>query len=494
VSEPVRQSRIPRSGSLRNRPFERLLFDVFLEERTLALVLRKRQIQKTLWIDGGAPVECVSNLRHETLGQFLVSRGRITNAEFKDCLTESASRQLRIGEVVLERRLLTPAELGEALRQNLAYKVLECFTWAEGEFRVEPWIPEVDDAPAIQTPRVVFTGITKFVPQDRVTAALGGILERPLVLAPQTRVALRDLRTSPMQEELIRTLRRPVDAHVLFQRAPAERDELARTLYACSVMGLVTIAAPSGGEASPDAAEARPAAEAWTVEVDVSALDDETPWVLRDEVAEEYRELRDGSAAPLFGVEPGAKAALVRARYVELCRRYAPERFEVPELAPVAEMAAELLHAATSAYEQLRRRHSPAEAHAPARGAASAGASLHEPEPAPDARGLAEEHGRQARERIAGGNFGAAAGLLTLALRSDPGNPSCRTLLAYARFRESPEHAEASLETLEEILIVAPDDVAAHLFAAEIAHSLEAHERAVAHFEQGCALWERAAA
>jgi len=495
VSPRPRDSRIPRSGSLRKHPFERLLFDAFLEERTLALVLRKRQIQKTLWIDGGAPVECSSNLRHEMIGQFLVSRERITNAEFKDCLAEAAARERRIGDVLLERGLLTPGELGEALRQNLAYKVLECFTWSEGEFRVEPWLPDVEDAPAIQTPRVVFTGVTKFVPQERVAMALGGLLERPLVLAPQTRVSLHDLRTTPMQEALIRALRRPTDAHALFQREGAERDELARTLYACSVIGLVTAADPPLFDArEPSGTEASTvelAAPAVAVEVDVEVeVEDETPWALRDEITEEYRVLRDGSAAASFGVDPCAEPAEVRARYVELCRRYAPERFEVPELAPAAEMASELLHAATTAYEQLRRRRAgpsgPAHA-SPAPTAAPA------PEPAPDARGLAEEHVRQARERMAGGNFGAAAGLLTLALRSDPGNFSCRAELAYARFREAPENAAESLEALEAILARTPDDAQVQLFAAEIAHALDAHERAVEHFERGLAAWEHAA-
>jgi hypothetical protein len=487
VSRGARHSRIPRSGSLRKHPFERLLFDAFLEERTLALVLRKRQIQKTLWVDGGAPVECVSNLRHETLGQFLVGRERITNAEFKDCLAEAAAREVRIGEVFVERRLLAPDELADALRQNLAYKVLECFTWSEGEFRVEPWIPDAADAPAIQTPRVVFTGITKFVPADRVAGALGGLLERPLVLSSQTRVALRDLRTTPRQDEWIRALRRPTDVHVLFQRDEAERDALARTLYACSVMGLA-VPVEAGVPAAEPVAE-----DGVVVEVDVSELEDETPWALRDEIAEEYRALRNGSAAKRFGVEPGAEPDVVRARYVELCRRYAPERFEVPELAPVAEMAAELLHAATTAYEHIRRRHGLADALVPG-GRAAPLAEPAEPEPAPDARGLADEHVRQARERMASGNFGAAAGLLTLALRSEPGHPVHRALLAYARFREAPENAAESLAALEEILERAPDHAQAHLFAAEIAHHLDAFDRAVEHFRRGCALWERAAA
>jgi len=485
--------RLPRSGSLRENPFEWLLFRSFCEERTLALVLRKRQIRKTLWIERGAPVECLSNLRHETFGQFLLGRGRITNAEFKDCLSEAACRELRFGEVAVERGLLTPEELGEAVRQNLAYKLLECFTWDEGEFRFEPWIPETTDAAAVRTPRVVFTGITKFVPSERVAAALGPLLERPLVLVDQDRVALGDLRTSPRQEALLRRLRRPTDAHELFQAEAESRDELARTLYACSLMGLVR---PAEAEAARpgDASCLEPAAPEVDVDLDVPDLeagsDARTPWALRAEIEAEHRALAEAEApARALGfAEDGAPAEL-RARYVELCRRYAPERFESPELAPVADRAAELLHATTCVWEWLRRRE-PAPERAPAPKAAPDAATG---SGAPEELAPADDYRRQALERMLGGNFGAAAGLWALALRSDPGDRASRVQLAYARFRESPECAAESLATLEEVLATAPRDALAHLFAAEIAHALEALDRAAEHFRAGCAAWERAA-
>jgi hypothetical protein len=483
----------PRSGSLRDVAFERLFHEAFRTQATFALRLQKRQIRKTLLLERGRPVECVSNLRHETLGQFLSNRGRIGNADFKDSLAEAAARQVRIGEVLLERGLLAPAELAEALRQNLAYKLLECFTWEEGDFRFEPWIPDVSDAPAINPARVAFTGITRFVPQCRVTAALGALLERPLVLAPGARELLGELRLSPVQERLVRRLRRTTDPHELFQDGATPRDELARTLYACSVLGLL---APAGRD-EPPRREGEAGADDLPVEIDLSELEAPGPGAaLCDEIRQEHRALVVQTAREFLGLPGGAPAARARERYLELCRRYAPERFEAPELACVAELAAELLHATTAAYEEVRGRRpagaipapessgEPAAADlAPSRAADDEGALLR------DAEQLAGEYARQAQERMVSGNFGAASGLLALALRSAPDDPASRVQLAYSRFCESPAHAAESLEALERVLEAAPGNALAHLYAAEISHALEAFERAAAHFERGCELW-----
>ena len=155
-----------RSGTLEATPFEALLFDAFLAGRTCALELRRRQIHKTVYLDHGAPVECVSNLRHEALGPFLLNRGTLSSAEFKDCLVEAASRGVRIGEILLERELIEPGDLSDALQKNLAFKLLECFTWTDGEWRLEPWMPDDEDVAGVEPTRVIFTGICKFVPRS----------------------------------------------------------------------------------------------------------------------------------------------------------------------------------------------------------------------------------------------------------------------------------------------------------------------------------------
>ena len=57
-----------REGTFTELPFPLLLNALAVEERTCTLELRVRQREKRITFEDGAPVGCVSNLLHETLG------------------------------------------------------------------------------------------------------------------------------------------------------------------------------------------------------------------------------------------------------------------------------------------------------------------------------------------------------------------------------------------------------------------------------------------
>ena len=83
-----------RSGSLAKIPFGQLLHAYATERRTLCFEIRRRHIRKTIVLEDGSPVDCRSNLVHETLGQFLLSRGRLTEFQCQESLSRSAERML----------------------------------------------------------------------------------------------------------------------------------------------------------------------------------------------------------------------------------------------------------------------------------------------------------------------------------------------------------------------------------------------------------------
>ena len=69
----------------------------------------------------------------------------------------------------MERDLLDAVGLYKALQQNLAQKLLECFTWTDGEFRVLPEFADASSSMSINVPQLIFTGITKFAPRDQIS-------------------------------------------------------------------------------------------------------------------------------------------------------------------------------------------------------------------------------------------------------------------------------------------------------------------------------------
>jgi hypothetical protein len=64
-----------REGAIAERPLPLLVQAIFESERTVALELKLRNLEKRIDFEDGAPVACRSNLLHETLGKSLVGRG-----------------------------------------------------------------------------------------------------------------------------------------------------------------------------------------------------------------------------------------------------------------------------------------------------------------------------------------------------------------------------------------------------------------------------------
>src|SRR5512139_2738257 len=88
----------PREGSLVDTPLPLLLHALFCEGRTVTLELKLRGLEKRIQLEGGSPVACRSNLLHETLGKFLVEKGKLTEEGYRQALQGSVQTGKRMGE------------------------------------------------------------------------------------------------------------------------------------------------------------------------------------------------------------------------------------------------------------------------------------------------------------------------------------------------------------------------------------------------------------
>ena len=80
-----------KDGALAETPFPLLLSALEAEERTCMLELKIRQLEKRILFEEGSPVSCTSNLLHELLGKFLVEKGKLTEPQYQEALTEASA-------------------------------------------------------------------------------------------------------------------------------------------------------------------------------------------------------------------------------------------------------------------------------------------------------------------------------------------------------------------------------------------------------------------
>ncbi len=71
---------------------------------------------------------------HECLGQVLTRMGKLTEDQLEDALDEIALNPTTIGDLLVERGLISPAELKDALTRQAEEKIISCFAWTDGLF------------------------------------------------------------------------------------------------------------------------------------------------------------------------------------------------------------------------------------------------------------------------------------------------------------------------------------------------------------------------
>jgi hypothetical protein len=346
-----------REGSLREVPFAPLLLAHALRQDSLVLEVRRRQVWKRIVIENGVPVDCRSNLAHETLGRFMVAEGKIGEEDFTTCLSRSAARGVQLGEVLIEHGLVTPADLFRLLQQNLAKKLLDLFTWDEGELR---WL---DEAPAsesplkIKVPQLILTGVTRFAPQEEVDMSVAPLVGKKLVLNPQPPFPFDDLRLSRHQSQITEALRPPGRRMgELAEQTQLPVDEITRALYALAVLGVVVTSDALPKELTATGATPQPSLEpplsrqVATVPVSVAAPVDPELERRRNEIMQAYLSYRRQDAFDLLGAPEDGTPAVFEERFLDFARRFAP--WTLPP-ADLAEKARDLFLSGARAYAEL---------------------------------------------------------------------------------------------------------------------------------------------
>lgn len=493
-----------REGSIAETPLPLLLHAIAVEERTCAVELKVRALTKRISFEDGAPVACSSNLLHETLGKFLVQKGRLTEEQYQAALVESVNTGMRMGELLIKQQLISPYDLYKQLQANLALKILDSFRWMDASYRVIGDDPQPESPVRIKAAQLVLTGASTVLPFDVVTSQLMFVDEQRFALVPDAQLALDELRLSTRDAKLIASLRtRPTFAELL-ARSGLEFEEALRRLYALCVLQAVAFAEAVPEVAAPVApaqrtpaavpavipvpsvgvggaiATATPAAPVLLQVASNQAVPPATPGVaysdedepLRNALVAAFMTIRSSDAFDLLGVGMDVGSAELRKSFLGRCDRFSPVRFKTSDLREKAEA---LLVAYARAFgglsdpEQLtvhRNRRKNAEA-------AKKNVPTGRPTAAEQFRIRtdlldASTQFKEGKQRLEQGEYRAALELLQYAADIEP-KGEYRAYLARARYLLDPKSfARLALQELNEAARVEPLCEWVHLFAGQI--------------------------
>ena len=97
------------------------------------LVLRQKELERSIFWKEGEVVFATSNSFEHTLGQFLLRNGRITPDAYEQS-RQKISPQMRHGKVLVQMGAISPKELWWGVKNQAFEIIYSLFSWKEGHF------------------------------------------------------------------------------------------------------------------------------------------------------------------------------------------------------------------------------------------------------------------------------------------------------------------------------------------------------------------------
>lgn len=154
--------RVIMQGDLSAVALPDVLTFVSMIRHTGKMVFRQKEDQRiTLWSEGEI-VFATSNSPRDSLGDFLLRNGKISEEQYRESLKKLAPG-VRHGKLLVQMGILSPKDLWWGVRHQVLEIVYSLFTWKEGKFEVMEKEVEVSERITLSmtTANIVMEGIRR---------------------------------------------------------------------------------------------------------------------------------------------------------------------------------------------------------------------------------------------------------------------------------------------------------------------------------------------
>lgn len=200
---------------------------------------QQEDVVKRVFIREGNVVHATSTDRNDSLGAYLQRTGKITAEQFTKTMEQRAEANKRYGELLIERGLISPAEIYEAIRKQVESIVWSLFYWLEGEVRFQIGSFQNPSGVRIQLPmrHVILEGIKRAPNAKALVARLG---KKETVFEPSYKT--EDLTQAALDENEYRLVKLLDGTRSLYEvctQGPLNPSENAKLVYAFHVLRLI---------------------------------------------------------------------------------------------------------------------------------------------------------------------------------------------------------------------------------------------------------------
>lgn len=312
------EERLSVEGLLTTTPLPRILHNLYSLRTTGLLHLERGDVKKIVYIKNGYPIFVRSNLIREFLGQMLLRSGVLGAADLERCMAIAKESGRQIGTVLIEADLLSSHNLNDALKRQVAGKLLDIFAWPEGNYHFiqarefKEGITQIDLSPA----SLILQGLRDHAPRSQVEKLLEPYLDCYLFPAENPLYRFQEIQLSPVEQRIIEQCHGAVTPRDLLKRHQLSRRDIEPLLAALLITGTLEARiepAAGQGPACDESADSR---------------------TRREDFLKEYAWMMQQDYFTLLGVSESEPRDQVRKSFYGLVKKYQPDRFFEQDLFP----------------------------------------------------------------------------------------------------------------------------------------------------------------
>ena len=257
------------SGEIAEGVLPELLRSLYVGRRSGLLQLVRGDEEQSLRFRGGHIVNAQTNVVEDRLGEMLVRRKLLSEADLARATEVVVREKRRLGEVLRELGLLDAGGLEDAIALHIHEMLARLFAWADGQYAFkdeaqEPFTGEL--TLKLSTGELILEAVRAVRDPDVVRYALGDI-DRVLALSSDPLLRFQKLTLSPADGFVLSRIDGVTSAREILQMIPLPAEETQKSLFGLLSTGVIEYAA--GQRRKRDAAapavtsrEARPPAPA----------------------------------------------------------------------------------------------------------------------------------------------------------------------------------------------------------------------------------------
>jgi hypothetical protein len=172
---PTEESSFQYRGSLSEVALPEILYTIDRFQVPGQMEAWRQESVKKIFLREGNVVSASSNDLVDSLGHHLERSGLLTPQVVAEAMDARRQTNQRLGVLLIERGLLTPAQVYQAIRQQIEGIVWSLFDWPDGEIRFKIGGFRTPDAIRIQLPmrQVILRGIERSQNAKTLVARLG---------------------------------------------------------------------------------------------------------------------------------------------------------------------------------------------------------------------------------------------------------------------------------------------------------------------------------